>query len=172
MKKKILFASILLIANSSILAATGHGYRVIKEEIHSSPGIQLHVEEVGPGTTAAMQKKSLASGITTTVIPNRVIKLGQIGQLDGYHHIAVINTSSVQKETYEYKISIACTTATGYFSRFIEVDPGGSYSTDEHSYVAIQGGVIGNYPILGATSVTSGYFAQASNGTGILYVTK
>lgn len=172
MKKKILMGSILLLANSSIFGATGHGYRILKEEIHSSPGIEFHIEEVSPGTAAAMQKKSMHSGITTTVIPNRIIKLGQIGQLDGYHHIAVNNSSTVQKVVYEYKISIDCTTAHAYFSRFVEVEPGGNYSTDEHSYVAIQGGVIGNYSILGATSVVSGFFSHASNGVGILYVTK
>lgn len=169
MKKKLLIAAILLMANGSVLAVTGHGYRIIKEELHAASGSNFHVEEVAPGTTAFMGKKSLANGITSTLVPNRTGKLMQIAQIDGYHHIAISNMTS-KKEVFEYKVSLDCTTAHSYYNRYIELDPGGTYQTDDHSYSAIQGSAIGNYTILGATSVASGSFSTFSTGNGILSI--
>jgi hypothetical protein len=170
MKKKLLIASILLLASTSVLAATGHGYRIIKEELHAAPGSNFHVEEVTLGTTALMGKKSFEIAKTTTVVANAIIKLGQIGQLDGYHHISIENPSTVSKTIFVYQIKLDCMQAHSSYDRYIELEPGGTYKTDNHSYAAIQGGVIGNYPILGSTSVSAGTTFDISNGVGYLYV--
>ena len=69
MKKKLILASAILATTiNSGFCATGQGYRILSEEIHSAPGFNFHVEEAQPGTAAALKKNKLY-GSTSTSVP-------------------------------------------------------------------------------------------------------
>ena len=169
MKKKLLVGCLLLLATSSTFA-----FRILKEEIHSSPGTTFHVDEISSSLSHVSKKKNmmamLASGQTTTRVPARSGKVGLIGQVDGYHNISITNDSTT-KEVYEYKVMLDCTDAHEYFSRFVELEPDEVYAIEQHSYVAVQIFEIGDYPIIAATTVASGMFNHISNGKNVYTVT-
>lgn len=56
MKLKLLIITLALTACTSVLAAEGHGYKILREEIHAAPGSNYHV--IHRPLNAQMKKKN------------------------------------------------------------------------------------------------------------------
>ena len=167
MKKNIFILTIIISTITSAYAAQGKGFREYGEEIHSAPGFNFHVEEVAPGTTLA-QKKSVVSGRTTTNVPSKNGRINQNISVDGYHGFSISN-STRQRQTYEISVSLDCDNLHSFVRRYVDVDPGGYYTRDDHSFGTVQEYYAGNYRIEAETRL-SGESNDASRDSNTLYV--
>lgn len=169
MKKKLLIATMTLTVISSVYAAQGKGYHEYGEELHSAPGFNFHIEEVVPGTTAA-QKKTILSGRTTTSVPSRSGRINQYITVDGYHGFTISNNTH-QRQTYEVNVSLDCDNLHSSYRRYVDIEPGGYYARDDHTYGAVQESHPGNYRIEAASNLR-GESSDSSRDSNTLYVSK
>lgn len=165
MIKKLLIGFSCLIVVNACNAATGHGYKILNEETHSSPGFNAHFEEVSPGTAAA-QKKSFRSGQVQTHVPPKVGKVNQNITVDGYHDFRIVNHTS-QKQVYETYISLECGNMNASHKIYVEVNPGGDFSRSDHSYGTVQEAYPGNYKIDAETKFSGESSAQSRSGSAL-----
>lgn len=171
MKKKIILAFFALTIITSTYAAQGTGYREYGEEYHSTPGANFHVEEVPIGTTAAMsQKKSTLNASTMTSVPNKNGRVNEYITVDGYHRFTISNNTH-QRQTYETYVSLNCDNMHSYYRRYVDVDPGGYYTRDDHTFGTVQESVPGSYRIEGESKL-AGESSDQSHDNGTLYITR
>lgn len=169
MKKKILITVIALTAVNLGFAATGKGYRVLSEEMHSAPGFNFHVEEVQPGAAAA-QKKSFSSSRVKTSVPSRSGRINQSITVDGYHDFTISNNTK-QRQTYEMYVSLDCENLHSYYRRYVEINSGGYYTNSDHSSGTVQEAYTGSYRIEAKTEL-SGESSDSSRDSNTLYINR
>lgn len=177
MKKKIskktffktLFVTTALIAVNSSFGATGKGYRILSEEIHSAPGFNFHVEDTQQGASS-IQKKSFLSGRTRTQVPSKSARVNESITVEAYHDFNISNNTK-KRQVYEEYVSLNCDNLRSYYTRHIEVYPGGYYNNNEHSYGTVQESYAANYRIEGETKL-SGESSDSSRDSNILYVSR
>jgi len=174
MKKKLLVAAITLTTVTSIYAAQGKGYREYGEKIEQSPGANFHLEEMPPGSfgtvVANNKKKILLSVGTRTSVPSRSGRVNQYLQVDGYHDFTITNNTH-QRQTYRLFVSLECGSMRFSDSRYVDIEPGGYYTRNDHSYGAVQQAYPGSYRIAAETSL-DGESSHSSRDSNTLYVSK
>ena len=142
MKKKLLLTAILLTAVTSGYAAQGKGYREYGEKIEQTPGANFHLQEMTPGSFNAVvaneKKKSLllGSGSTRTSVPSKSGRVNEYIQVDGYHDF-IISNNTHRPQTYQLAVTLECGSLRFRDSRYVDVEPGGYYTRNDHSYGAV-----------------------------------
>lgn len=132
-------------------AASGHGYTEYGETtIKSSPGSGF--EELPPETYEKMfhkkklQKSSPGIAITHTTVPAKQGKTGEFVTVEAFYQTNIVNNTDHQ-QTYQLSFRILCAYLDNSYSRYVTLEPGGTYKRTDHSYGPVQEFVVTDYDI-------------------------
>ena len=132
-------------------AASGHGYVEYGDRtIKSSPGSGF--EELSPETYEKMfpkkKQEKMAPGIaiTHTTVPAKQGKTGEFVIVESFYQTNIVNNTD-HSQTYQLSFRILCAYLDNSYSRFVTLEPGGTYKRTDHSYGPVQQFVAADYDI-------------------------
>jgi hypothetical protein len=158
---KILLAAVLL---SSPVFADNSGVTVISEKLTCSPGFKCGIENLSSSLKKTLSATARASA------PNRSGLVNDYNQIDGYHDISIVN-STKSSQSYEYTYTLQCESANLTYSKWVNLAPGATYTTSDHSYGTVQKASTGSYRITAETKV-AGESSASDRNSGTLSVHK
>jgi hypothetical protein len=167
MKKTLI--TLLLLSNISAYASSWSGYQILNNEMKTTPGSNFRVQEISPDSLPAQKKtmKMIGGTLVSVNIPSQIARVGQPGQIEGYHSISIHNTLG---RNQIYRITVNCDESRNSFSRMVAVNNGATYATSFKTYSVVQKSSPGQYKIVGYTQL-DGDKSIKQGDVGTLHVT-